>query len=66
MTKSIDMGLAGDRSALEESHPSDRHRDYLVEHGKRDCVALSSGDVGLTINTTPSNILGGFYSYRPP
>ena len=62
-TRYIDTSLAGDGHALEESHPAD---DNLVEQGKRKCVALSPGDVGLTINTTPYEVLGEFYSYRPP
>ncbi|KAI3400165.1 hypothetical protein diail_4050 [Diaporthe ilicicola] len=42
----------------EEGHPADRHHDYLVEQDKRDAIALSPGDVGLTINTTPYKVLG--------
>ncbi|KAK2602658.1 hypothetical protein N8I77_009172 [Diaporthe amygdali] len=49
----------GDENALpEEGHPADRHRDYLVEQDKRDSIALSPGDVGLTVNTTPYQVLG--------
>ncbi|KKY29650.1 hypothetical protein UCDDA912_g10427 [Diaporthe ampelina] len=44
----------GDGHALEESHPAD---DNLVEQGKRKCVALSPGDIGLAINTTPYEVL---------
>lgn len=63
--KCIDTSPVGDANSLEDSHPTHRDRNYLVEHDKRDCVALSPGDVGLTVNTTPNNVLGGFDSYRP-
>lgn len=59
------MSLAGNGNSHEESNSTDRHKDYFVEQDKRDCVALSPGDVGLTTNTTPYKVLGGFYSYRP-
>lgn len=33
---------------------------HLVEQDKHDRVALLSGDVGLTINTIPYDVLGAF------
>ncbi|KAL1851406.1 hypothetical protein Daus18300_012517 [Diaporthe australafricana] len=54
-----DMSLAEDGTALAGGvHPADRHRAYLIEQDKRDAIALSPGDVGLTVNTTPYKILG--------
>lgn len=39
----------------------DRNHDYLVEHEKRNSIALSSGEAGLSMGT-----LGTINSYRPP
>lgn len=62
-----DTSLAEDGNALAGGvHPADRHREYLVEQDKRDAIALSPGDVGLTVNTTPYKILGAFDSCIPP
>lgn len=61
----INKSLTGHGNAREEDDTSDRHQEYLIEQETRSCAALSPGDVGLTMSTTPYNVLGGFHSYTP-
>ncbi|ROW09039.1 hypothetical protein VMCG_02810 [Cytospora schulzeri] len=44
----------------------DRNHDYLVENAKRNSIALSSGDVGLSMDTSPYKTLGAVPRFLEP
>ena len=51
-TYSLTLGRADEDVTL------DRNHDYIVEHDKRNSIALSTGDVALSMNTSPYKALG--------
>lgn len=51
---------------IDEDLTLDRNHDYLAEHDKRNYIALSTGDVGLSMDTSPYKTLGMINSSRPP
>lgn len=46
------------RGETDEDVTLDRNHDYIVEHDTRNSVALSTGDVALSVNTSPYKTLG--------